>query len=199
MKNGITQKLNGQPKPPPRSRAEINALRELFGRDALMIPCKDKIAALRWIDLTVEIMEDEDYLVSLGYMNIAIINGEKSNGLCCIDVDEEKFGEVLLRKNPFLQDTTQTKGHRGCHYWVRLKGDYPKLTNLKFRGEGVGEFRSTGGYTVIAGKHPEEGEYKILNKVKPIEITYDELWLPNKLEKLKLTDDTERTESTEEV
>ena len=51
-------------------------------------------------------------------------------------------------------------------------------------GENVGEFRSTGGYTVIAGKHPEEGEYKILNKVKPIEITYDELWLPNKQEKL---------------
>jgi len=140
MKNSTLLNLNGQTKPPPRSRAEINALRELFGRDVLMIPCKDKKAVVQWTDLTVEIMEDEDYLDSLGYMNIAIINGKKPNGLCCIDVDEEKFGEVLLRKNPFLQDTTQTKGHRGCHYWVRLKGDYPALTYLKFGGGMLGSF-----------------------------------------------------------
>ena len=194
MKNGITPKQNGQINSPPRSHAEVNALRELFGRDALMINCKYKKPIGRWKELTIEIMEDEDHLVSLGYMNIGIVNGEKSNGLCCIDVDEEKFIEVLLKENPFLRNTTQTKGHRGCHYWFRLKGNYPRLTNLKFMGEDVGEFRSTGGYTVIAGKHPEGCDYKILNKVKPIVITFDQLWLPNKQKELKLTDDTERTD-----
>ena len=71
MKDSKLLNLNGQTKPPTRSRAEINSLRELFGRDAVMITCKGKKATGLWKNRTADLMEDEDYLVSLGYMNIA--------------------------------------------------------------------------------------------------------------------------------
>jgi len=163
-----------------------------------MIPCVGKIAIIGWKGLTADIMDDERHLASLRNMNVAIVNGEKSGGLCCIDVDDEEFGKVLLEKNPFLRDTTQTKGRRNCNYWVRFIDIYPSLYHLKFGGKKVGEFRSTGGYSVIAGKHPEEGSYTIPNKVFPIELGFKQLWLPNQPNNLNQADYTERTDEDRE-
>ena len=163
-----------------------------------MIPCVGKKAIIGWKDLTADIMDDERHLASLRNRNVAIVNGEKSGGLCCIDVDDEEFGKVLLEKNPLLRDTTQTKGRRNCNYWVRFIGNYPRLYHLKFGGKEVGEFRSTGGYSVIAGKHPEEGSYTIPNKVFPIELGFKQLWLPNQPNNLNQADYTERTDEDRE-
>ena len=162
-----------------------------------MIPCVGKRAIIDWKDLTADIMDDERHLASLSNMNVAIVNGEKSGGLCCIDVDDEEFGKVLLEKNPFLRDTTQTKGRRNCNYWVRFIDIYPSLYHLKFGGKKVGEFRSTGGYSVIAGEHPEGGPYTIPNKVSPIELPFEQLWLPNP-PNLNQADYTERTDEDRE-
>ena len=173
---------------------QVEDLINLFGKRALMIPCKGKVPAIKWRELTVKVMSDPDHLTILSHYNIAIVNGKKSDGLCCIDVDEEYFTEVLLEKNPLLKNTTQTKGKRGKHFWFRLKGDCSRLTPLKYNGLDVGEFRSTGGITVISGKHPDGGFYRIENRVEPIEISFDDLWLPDKPYHLDITRDTEITE-----
>ena len=78
---------------------------------------------------------------------------------------------------------------RGCNFWVRIKGDYPKSCKLKTRtGEDWGEWRADGNQTVIHGEaiDRKKGEtkptaYKIINRVKPIELAFDEIRWPEEL------------------
>ena len=66
---------------------------------------------------------------------------------------------------------------------MRIKGDYPKSCKLKTRsGEDWGEWRADGNQTVIYGEaiDRKKGEtkptaYKIINRVKPIELAFDEI------------------------
>jgi hypothetical protein len=45
-----------------------------------------------------------------------------------------------------------------------------------------GEWRATGGYTVIYGKHPEPGvEYRVINDAEPIEVAVGDILLPPSL------------------
>ena len=78
---------------------------------------------------------------------------------------------------------------RGCNLWVRIKGGYPSSCKLKtVSGEGIGEWRADGNQTVIYGEaiDREKGEtnptaYKIENRVKPIELAFDEINWPEEV------------------
>lgn len=169
---------------------DVEALRNLFGHDVLMIPARGKKAAKKWGHLEQSVMRDQDHLTELRHMNVAVVQGPKSGGLVSIDVDDPSFIETLLEKNPFLKETTRTEGERGCNFWVRLDGEIPRIKNLYDKGKTVGEFRGDGGYTIIAGLHPDGVEYRITNRVPPLKINYSDLWLPDD----KGLSDTERTE-----
>jgi len=129
------------------------------------------------------------YLADLEGHNVGVLLGPESGNLNTIDIDVDEFVEPFLDLNPRLRDTLRSKRVRGCNVWVRIRGAYPKLTKITTTGgENWGEWRSTGGQTVILGEvmDASKGEttptaYRILNPVSPVEIIFDEIVWPENL------------------
>jgi hypothetical protein len=118
--------------------------------------------------------------------NIGVIVGRPSNGLCSIDLDDENWIEPFLQANPKFRATLRTKRLRGCNFWFRIVGgDYPdlkilhhpRLKNAKGKPQQVGEWRSTGGQTLIAGE-VDGLLYQVEVERPPIEISFSEIVWP---------------------
>ncbi len=140
-----------------------------------------------WQNTTPEQMREPEYLARLNNGgNVGVLQGKPSNGLCSIDLDDHKWVEAFLADNPRLRATLRTKRLRGCNLWVRIVGDcpplkllvHPRLKNPKGKPLDVGEWRSTGGQTVIAG---EAGglPYQIEVERETIEIPFAEIVWPD--------------------
>ena len=110
----------------------------------------------KWGHLTPADMTPE-YLAKLPHGNIGVALGSVSGGLCAIDCDTDGLAESFIRLNPHLKGTLQTHGARGRVYWVRFKGPYLQaVKKLKSAaGDDLGEYRSTGGQSIVSGMHPD--------------------------------------------
>ena len=110
----------------------------------------------KWGYLTIDHMT-KPYLDKLKDGNIGVALGEKSGGLCAIDIDQDDLVQPFLDSNPCLKATLQTHGARGRVFWVRFNGNYPKhMKKLKTQsGKPAGEFRSNGVQSIIWGIHPD--------------------------------------------
>jgi AraC-like DNA-binding protein len=80
-----------------------------------------------------------------------------------------------MADNPSLRETLTTKGRRGANIWVFIDGRFPATRHLKFNGERVGEWRAEGAQTLIAGSHPEGGNYTTLVQSTPMRIRYNSI------------------------
>jgi Primase C terminal 2 (PriCT-2)/Bifunctional DNA primase/polymerase, N-terminal len=133
--------------------------------------------------------------------NIGVSLGAASNGLHSIDCDDETTFEQLLRSNPRLEDTLHSHGNRGGNIWIRIEGEAPKTAHFfrEFRSKDtrLGEWRGTGGQTIIYGQHPCGVAYR--HNGKPVitlnfsDIIWpDDWWLPwrDKSEALPRDDQT---------
>ncbi len=129
-------------------------------------------------------MDDPSYLSAFINRNIGVLCGKNSGGLVSIDADTDEGLQDLLRLNPSFAETTLTKGERGGNIWLRLTDEeYPKLKSLfDLDGEKWGEFRSTGGQTIVSGMHPSGCEYEIVNDSKQIYISFDEINWPENID-----------------
>ncbi|MFN7140843.1 MAG: bifunctional DNA primase/polymerase [Limisphaerales bacterium] len=137
----------------------------------------DKVTKIKqWQKLTVETSTAPASIARFGALmpSIGVVLGNASNHLCSIDCDSDEGLDLFLAHNPKLQGTLISRGARGANLWVRIIGDYPKLTTLKRKGEKFGEFRSDGGYTVIWGPHPGGNRYWS-NDNLPLEIRFDQI------------------------
>jgi len=167
----------------------------------------------RWKDLTVADMTPE-YLAKLPHGNIGVALGEKSGGLCAIDLDKDALIEPFLAANPQLKGTLQTHGARGRVFWVRMVGEYPRTTRkLKTHsGDDCGEWRAgKNSQSIIHGIHPTGKAYEIIHRAKPVSVQFSsivwptEISNPPKLESqlptaaTEDTEDTKDTDDTEEV
>jgi hypothetical protein len=124
-------------------------------------------------DMTLE------YLATLTE-NIGVLQGVPSKGLCSIDCDNDTALDEFLAKNPRLEQTLRTKGSRGANIWVRMRGEYPRIGKIKnMAGKEIGEWRGTGGQTIIHGKHPSGCDYTILNGVPPVELSFADIKWPD--------------------
>ena len=115
----------------------------------------------QWQRLTLQDMTP-GHLATLNHgANIGILQGVASQGLCSIDCDSEDDLNDFLALNPELNSSLLTRGQRGGNVWLRITAeDYPKTQKIKNReGRPVGEWRSTGGQTVIHGTHPTGCKY----------------------------------------
>ncbi|HWD92512.1 MAG TPA: bifunctional DNA primase/polymerase [Verrucomicrobiae bacterium] len=162
-------KQNPQSTPDP-----VPELQELLGTPVVFIKWPRGVKANRrkWGYLTVEDMTPE-YLGKLPSGNIGVALGEKSGGLCAIDLDDDKLVEPFLQLNPHLKATLQTRGARGRVFWLRFKSDYPKhTTKLKTNsGDDVGEFRSNGAQSIVWGIHPDtKRPYQFVARQKVVEV-----------------------------
>lgn len=86
--------------------------------------------------------------------------GSASDGLCTLDCDCDEFGAEMLRLNPQLAKTLTTTCNRGRTYWLRITGPFPNNAPLLWRDLKVGEWRSTGNLSVIAGRDTETGNWR---------------------------------------
>ncbi|MEY2877796.1 MAG: hypothetical protein RLZZ15_176 [Verrucomicrobiota bacterium] len=117
--------------------------------------------------------------------------------LCSIDVDEEAGVAEFTGANPRLAETLQTVGSRGRNFWVWVEGEYPPLSKV-FHAErdeageaylhkadkkrAWGEWRATGGQTVIYGTHPGTGRpYRREVEAPPVRVKFSEIVWPEGL------------------
>jgi hypothetical protein len=183
--------------------SHVTELRKLLGMDVLLLgwPLGKKGDSRRWKHLTIEAMADPYYLAGLAAGNIGVALGEKSGGLCSLDIDDDDEVAEFLKLNKGIGNTLRTRGSRGCNLWYRLKGSYPGLKHLKRCGQPWGEWRSNGAQTIIHGRHPNGQDYQILNRVTPITVEFSQFIFPEGITSLleggTLIHDTERTEQTE--
>lgn len=139
-----------------------------------------------WQNISSIEMQKPEYVARFANgSNVGVLLGAPSSGLCSIDLDDDGLVENFLEANPRLRATLQTKRLRGCNFWVRITGDYPsikpfhhaRLKNEKQKPLAVGEWRSTGGQTVIHGQ-VDGLPYQRVVEAKPIEMRFDEIIWP---------------------
>lgn len=154
-------------------------LQGLLGQDVVLIPLKantKKPVHEGWPQTTVDAMNDATYVASLYRGNIGVALGTNSGGLCAIDIDHDDQVEPFLAINPRLTTTLRTRGSRGVQLWVRIAGDYQKLTKLKTQdGKDWGEWRADGGQSVIHGVHPDGMRYQRVVDAAPVEIAFNDI------------------------
>lgn len=166
--------------------AVVRGLRELLGNSVVLIPVpkgQKRPVTPEWQKTTIERMKEPQYLAELERGNVGVLLGSASDGLCAIDIDDDTAVEPFLDLNPGLRRTLRTHGARGSQIWIRINGEYPKLTKLKTSvGSEWGEWRSDGGQSIIHGTHPDtKRPYTIQNEARPIEIAFAEIRWPETL------------------
>lgn len=110
---------------------------------------------------------------------IGVSLGDVSAHLCTIDCDDGGFLDEMLALNPLLRTSLRTSAKRGGNLWLILTDPLPKTFKLTRDGEAMGEFRSTGSQTVIAGDHPEGMRYRITVEAPPARLAYAEIAWPS--------------------
>lgn len=169
----------------PESGNHVRRVRELVGYDAVLIPVvkgKKEPVESGWQQTTISRMSEPGYVEELEEYNIGVVLGAASCGLCAVDIDTDDQVEPFLTLNPALRQTLRTRGSRGAQIWVKVKGEYPKLTKLKSKeGKEWGEWRADGGQSVISGEHPCGRDYQILNEANPLEIAFADIVWPDDL------------------
>jgi P4 family phage/plasmid primase-like protien len=162
----------------------LNSVKELLGNDVVLLPIpsgQKRPTISSWPSITIERMSDPAYLAQFTG-NIGVVLGEASGSLCSIDVDCDEDLEAFRALNPQFQETLQTRGVRGGNIWFRVVADYPKLTKIvSVDGEAWGEFRSTGGQTIVHGVHPSGVSYQRLVDRCPMEVAFDSIIWPDDL------------------
>jgi Bifunctional DNA primase/polymerase, N-terminal len=149
---------------------------------AVLLPWPDrsKGECKKWKHLQLTHMNDDRHLAKLKTAgNIGIALGKVSDGLVTADLDHDSDVEAFLVANPALASTLRTRAARGCNIWVRCNGEYPPLQKLKNAyGSEIGEWRSDGGQTIIAGTHPHGMLYQFVVEKPVITIPYETIIWP---------------------
>ena len=145
-----------------------------------------------WQNIKLPQTEGADYQWALAQGNIGVLLGAPSEGLCAIDIDADGELEDFLSLNPVLRETLITKGARGAQVWCEVEGDCPPLTKLKTdAGEDYGEWRGTGGQSVVHGIHPTGVPYQRLNDAPPITISFNQIVWPAHVKLPWVTDEAD--------
>jgi hypothetical protein len=156
----------------------INRILALTG-PALLLPWKQgsKGDRRRWGHMPLALMDDRVHRSELEKAgNIGVALGKVSAGLISIDIDHDALVDPFISLNPLLTETLQTRGARGCNFWLRMNGDYPKTHKLKDQGgTEIGEFRSDGSQTIIFGTHPTGCTYRFQVAKPALNLAYADL------------------------
>jgi hypothetical protein len=163
--------------------AKLEELKQLGLGQAVFIPIQygeKRPQVPGWQKKTLPDMANPTYQSEFdGEVNIGILLGRPSSGLCVIDIEDEAAVEPFLEINPQLHHTLRTKGSRGCSLWLNVEGEYPKPGRFKSAaGKLVMEWRGDGQQCVIQGKHPKGHDYQIIHPVAPLRLRFSEINWP---------------------
>lgn len=163
----------------------ITEIRGLLGNNTVLLPVRHgekRPIDGGWQDKTIAVMSDPAYLERLNIGNVGVLLGSASDGLCAIDIDSDDAVAPFLALNPTLRSTLRSKGARGQQIWVKVTGDYPKLSIIKTDNEeGWGEWRADGAQSIIAGVHPDGMDYQIVQRAQPVECEFEDINWPDGL------------------
>ena len=159
---------------------------DLFGPGVVFLPIPKGQKGPRlagWQKLTFEASQTPEYQGCLAAAeNVGALLGPVSSDLVDIDLDSDAAVKAFFALNSdLLNQTLQTIGSRGRHFFFKLKGPYPqKICRLEQPGEEhVGEWRGGGGaQTVVLGTHPSGVLYRIVNAVPIREIEFGAIQWP---------------------
>lgn len=158
------------------------AIIKRLGVDAVLLPIRAGTKApsrRRWEQTTYLATQHPVYQDALATTPaIGVLLGAVSQGLCSIDFDDEIALEEFLAANPLLQGSLRTKGRRGANVWVVIEGTIPRSRKLKSGAQHIGEWRAAGNHTIIAGQHPDGGEYSWIVDAEPKRLPYADLVWP---------------------
>ena len=164
----------------------IDGAYKLLGAKTVLIPIKtgEKRPSIKsWKNLNLELTQEENFQEKLKRsLNVAVLQGQISSGLCSIDLDKDEFCEDFLRNNPSMHQTLITKGERGANFWFYALGDVPKVKKFDW-----GEIRGEGGYTVLYGIHPSGKKYTVINMNSPVVINLEDIVLPQNNETINFS------------
>lgn len=168
----------------------VNSIFTRLGGKAVLLPIpsgQKRPVDKGWTELTFEVMEKADYLSRFNNGgNIGVLQGVPSNGICSIDIDDDNYIELFLHENEPLRKTLRTKRLKGCNFWVWITDEYPgvtpfyhaRLKNEKGKPLAIGEWRGTGGQTVIEGQ-ADGIPYQVLVDAEPIRIQFSDIKWPS--------------------
>lgn len=146
MNSTITTSVNLRP--------SLSQLR-ILAPGAAFIPVKaGKKAPLHngWQNLTSTWSGEPKNEALLEQLNVGVNLGAPSGGICSIDLDSNELFESFRKLNPWTSSTLVTRRKRGGNIWLRMPHPWPVHCELKdVSGNHLGEFRSDGHQTVIAG------------------------------------------------
>lgn len=155
---------------------------DLLQTNAVLIPIKggSKASSVKgWSKLEFKKTQVETYQRRLAAAPaIAVCLGSQSEGICSIDYDDDSALVEFIDLNPSLKTSLTTTGKRGCNIWLKITGDYPRTKKLKRGDDPIGEWRASGGYTIISGLHPDGVAYKVLVDAPPLSIDFGEINWP---------------------
>jgi len=146
MNSTITTSVNLRP--------SLSQLR-ILAPGAAFIPVKEgkKTPLLNgWQNLTSTWSGEPKNETLLEQLNVGVNLGAPSGGICSIDLDSNELFESFKKLNPWTSSTLVTRRKRGGNIWLRMPHPWPVHCELKdVSGNHLGEFRSDGHQTVIAG------------------------------------------------
>jgi len=160
-------------------------IRNLLGHDVVLLswPSGSKGTPKKWGHLTAADMTPP-HLRKCDAGNIGVALGQVSGGLIVVDVDDDKLVPAYTAANPSWKGTLRTRGARGCGFWLRMAGDYPtKTITLKTHSGGdAGEWRAgKNSQSIIHGIHPLGHPYQMLNKAKPLVVSFASINWPSEI------------------
>jgi hypothetical protein len=176
----------------------IQRLYELLGEKTVLLPLQagtKKCLQKFWQKTKLEDTKVDAYVSKLVTGNIGVSLGSPSSGLVSMDFDDDDVAAEFLDKNPALQTTFRTRGARGCNVWVRIDGNYPNACKIMSRLENkpVGEWRATGNYTAVWGKHPSGCDYTWIVDAAVVTVKYTDIIWPDDISVNEATRSTART------
>lgn len=139
----------------------LEDIRRVLGTNAILLPVpKGQKASVckAWQRTTLSETLTEEYQRDLAASDVGVLLGKPGGGICTVDCDDDEAAKAFLEANPTAARTLRTRGARGCNFWFCISGDVPKGCKLRVDGEEIGEWRSTGNQTKIAGAHPITGQ-----------------------------------------
>jgi P4 family phage/plasmid primase-like protien len=168
------------PSSPPSHLAEIYSN---LGADAVLLPLlpgRKGCVLPGWTKITWAATQTPAYQSELAAGDLAVLLGNQGNGICTLDLDDDKAVDEFLALNPKLVGTLRTRGARGCNLWFRINGPIPKSGPLLCDDKQVGEWRADGNATKIWGTHPDTGlPYTWLVAAAPLTVSFDEIVWPS--------------------
>lgn len=124
-----------------------------------------KIPKIKWKKYQTERPSREEIIEWFSPVdrNIALITGDASDGLVCLDFDNMDMYRLFITEQPDIAKSAISSTGRGMHVWVRVEESIPSF-QAYYKGEHIGDVKANGGLATVPPSLHEGGtRYEWIN------------------------------------